>query len=316
MLRLKAIECVIPVERPTLFELSGRYRVPPAELMVFHRIYGLDRVPVCREPIGDFVEAAVAKMLDQSGVDRSEVRWLVHTHTGSQLNRVGEAMLHRVCQRLGLDRAQPFGMTSNNCASTISALQVVQRLLDRDQPEAKAILVTADIAFTPILQVIPNSSVTGDAAVACLLGRRGAGHRVLASRVDIYGQHAGCQWQEESAAAEFETEYPRRVTRTMEAALAEAGLGWSDVRWIVPHNVNVYSWRSVARCAGIPLDRVYLNQVPKIAHCFGADIFLNLALADQERRFEVGDRLLLVTVGLGAVFGAAVVEYSGVEVPA
>ena len=133
---------------------------------------------------------------------------------------------------------------------------------------------------------------------------------MLASRVQVYGQHARCQWQLEPEHAEFETEYPRRLVDTMSLALKHAGIDWSDVRWVIPHNVNVYSWKRVAHCAGIPMDRIYLEQVPKIAHCFGGDTFLNWFLAEQEGRFRAGDYLLLATVGLGAVFGAAVVQYA------
>jgi 3-oxoacyl-[acyl-carrier-protein] synthase III len=213
---------------------------------------------------------------------------------------------------LQLTNTRTFGMSTNNCASTISALQTIDRVLAASgDPETRAVLVTADIAFTPVLQQIPNTSVTGDAAVACLLSRESAGHAVLASRVDIYGQHARCQWEREPEHAEFEAEYPRRLASTMSLALQQAGIRWQDVRWIIPHNVNVFSWKRVAKCAGIPMDRIYLAQVAKIAHCFGGDIFLNWYLAEQEGRFRAGDYLLLATVGLGAVFGAAVVQYAG-----
>lgn len=309
MLRLSAVEGLLPDTRPTLFDLGHRYDMSRAELAVFHRIYGLHRVPVWESTIDDLVESAVEQLLKQSDVDRDSVRWLIHAHTGTQHAVVGQAMLHRIRRRLGLAFAQPFGMSTNNCASTVSAVTVVDRLLAASGPGTRAIVVTADVAFTPILQVIPNSSVTGDAGVACLFGRDGAGHRVLASRVDVYGQHAACQWQDDGTAAEFETEYPARVAATMRAALDEAGLTLDDIRLILPHNVNVFSWKRVAAAAGIDLARVYLDQVPETAHCFGADIFLNFAHAEHAIGFRPGDKLLLVTVGLGAVFAACVIEY-------
>jgi 3-oxoacyl-[acyl-carrier-protein] synthase III len=311
MLRMTTVAGVIPPTRPTLFELSDRYAMNRAELMVFHRIYGLDRVPVWHASIGDLVEQAVVKLLKQPGVDAGRVRWLVHAHTGSQQNVVGSAILAGICARLGLDRAQPFGVTTNNCASVISAMQVVDRLLRRGQPGDQAIVVSADVAFTPILQLIPNSSVTGDAAVACLFSRDGHGHRVLSSRIDVYGQHASCQWQDEAASAEFEAEYPGRVALTMRRALAESGLTWDDIKLVLPHNVNLFSWKRVAAHAGIPIGLIYLEQVPETAHCFGADIFLNFDAAQRQGRFAAGDKLMLVTVGLGALFAAAVIEYGG-----
>lgn len=311
MLHVTHVRCAIPDERPSLFQLRERYAVAPATLMVFHRVYGLDQVPVWRESIADLICTAVERLIEDSAVAPEQIAWLVHAHTSQQLAIAGEAMLEGVCRRLGLRQARVLGMTTNNCASAIAALPVIEHLLAASDADARAVLVTADIAFTPVLQSIPNSSVTGDAAAACLLGRRGPGHALLASRVDVYGQHARCQWQLPDESAEFDAEYPHRLAHTMTLTLEQAGLGWRDVRWVIPHNVNTFSWKKVARCAGIPLERIYLDQVPRIAHCFGADIFLNWRLAEQEHRFQPGDYLLLATVGLGAVFAAALVRYGG-----
>jgi 3-oxoacyl-[acyl-carrier-protein] synthase-3 len=311
MLHLSDISCVIPDERPSLFDLKQRYAIDPAELMVFHRIYGLDRVPVCREPLLDLLSATAAQVMDQAAVRPEHVRCMVHTHTSQPHVVTGEPLLARTSRRLGLAQARLWGMTTNNCASTIVALQVIDRVLSCAGDDACAILIVGDIAFTPILQIVPHSSVTGDAAVACLLRRRGRGHRVLATRTDVYGQHARCQWQRPDEEAEFEAEYPERLARTMSLALEQAGIGWKDVRQVIPHNINTYSWKKVARSAGIPMQLIYLDQVPRIAHCFGADILLNLHLAEQDRSFRPGDYLLLATVGLGAVFAAAVIQYAG-----
>ncbi len=45
---------------------------------------------------------------------------------------------------------------------------------------------------------------------------------------------------------------------------------------VLPHNVNRYSWSTTARLLGLPLDRIYLENVPKTGHCFCADPFINL----------------------------------------
>ncbi|HKT03591.1 MAG TPA: 3-oxoacyl-[acyl-carrier-protein] synthase III C-terminal domain-containing protein [Rugosimonospora sp.] len=309
MLTLTAVETVVPARRPSLFSLADRYDMTPAELMVFHRIYGLDRVPVWDSDTASLAEASVANLLRTSRVDTARVRWLVHAHTGTQQDVVGRASLVRICRRLGLDRAQPLGMTTNNCASTVSAIRVVDRLLHGAPDTDVAVVVSADVAFTPIMQVIPNSSVTGDAGAACLFSRSGPGHRILSSTLDTYGQHAACQWQDDTTNAEFETEYPRRLAAVMNRALAQAGLSWPDIRLVLPHNVNTFSWKRVAAHAGIPIDLVHLDQVPQTAHCFGADIFLNLAAVSRSGTLRPRDRVMLATVGLGAVFAAVVLEY-------
>ena len=56
----------------------------------------------------------------------------------------------------------------------------------------------------------------------------------------------------------------------------------TDIRCVLPHNINTYSWRRIAREAGIPIGLIYLDQVPRMAHCFGADTFINLAIAERD----------------------------------
>lgn len=314
MLYLKAVQCAIPDERPSLFDLKDRYAVRPGELEIFHRIYGLDRVPVCREPMVDFLCSAISRLINATGIDPGQVKWLIYAHTASQHAREGDALLNRVCHRLGLSQARAFGMSSSKCASTIEGLKVLERLLAGEDAGTYAILVTADIAFTPTLQIIPDCSVVGDAAAACLLSSQPPGHSMLSVQIDVYGQHARCQWSLDEEAIEFEDQYPRRMAQTMTRALAKAGLSWSDVRQVLPQNINVYSWKRVAKQVGIPMKLIYLEQVPALAHCFGADIFLNWFFAEQDHRFRPGDYLVLATVGLGAVFGAAVIQYNGREV--
>lgn len=310
MLYLNSVADVVPDYRPTLFELADRYEMSAAELVVMHRVFGLDRVPVWQSGVEDLIESAVTRLLARSGIDPGAVRWLVYTHTGTQPVPAGDALLVRICCRLGLNSAQTFGMTTNNCASAICAMQVIERLLATGRPGDAAIVVTADVAFTVGLQSIAGTTIIGDAAVACLFAAEGPGHRVVSSHQQVHGQHSACLWQDEEHATEFEAEYVDRVATAMRATLDKAGIGWEQIRLVLPHNINQFSWKMVAARAGIPYELVYLDQVPLTAHCLGADIFLNLVQAGATGRFQDGDLLLLVTVGLGAVFAATVIEYA------
>lgn len=308
-LLMSAVEGVVPERSFSLFDLTDRYDMTPAQLAVFHRVYGLDQVPVWRGSLTELIEASVAQLLDSGVVDRRRVRWLIHAHTGTEVNLAGQPVLEGIARRQGLTEAVAFGTTSHNCASTIVALPVVERLLAAGEPGDRALVVTADLAFTPILQVIPGSSVTGDAAVSCLFGRDGSGHRIVVAHADTYGEHAGCEWQGEELSTAFDAQYLSRVATVMRRTLTRAGLDWDDIRMVLPHNVNEFSWRRIAGEAGIPIGMVFLDQVPHTAHCFGADSFLNFAVADRAGAFRPGDRLMMVTVGMGAVFAAAILEY-------
>jgi 3-oxoacyl-[acyl-carrier-protein] synthase-3 len=310
MLYVNEIDYFVPENKVPLMQLTDRYQLSPVEMSVFNRLYGLDKVPISDVTIFQMIRQVVGELLKKSAVERAQIKYLVYTHTAQEYDGFFATVLKRVCASLGLSQARCFGMTTNNCASTVSALDVLARVLNNSDEPQSAVLVTADVAFTPILQVIPNSSVTGDACVACLLSNHSdKGGRLLSLAVDTHGEHAKCQWQEASEMKRFEDLYSARLTGVMQQALTEADCEWSDVATVIPHNVNVYSWKKVATELGLDMQKIYLDQVPEIAHCFGADLFLNLAKATEQGRVKTGDRVMIATVGLGAVFAAAVLQF-------
>ena len=94
------------------------------------------------------------------------------------------------------------------------------------------------------------------------------------------------------------SEAPSRITRT---AVRQAGVELSDLAIILPHNVNRASWVRVAGLLELPLDRVYLDNVPITGHSFCADPFVNYRSAIDADLLPPGRPYLLASVGLGAV---------------
>nr|WP_236663471.1 3-oxoacyl-[acyl-carrier-protein] synthase III C-terminal domain-containing protein [Aeromonas jandaei] len=97
----------------------------------------------------------------------------------------------------------------------------------------------------------------------------------------------------------------------MQRSRQQAVLEWEQIRWIFPHNVNLISWRNAAAKLNVPLSKIYLDKLPELGHCFGADIFINWRFASQT--LQPGDHIMVATVGLGAVFGAAVFQLAQQE---
>ncbi len=107
----------------------------------------------------------------------------------------------------------------------------------------------------------------------------------------------------------FEKKYVPLLSETILSAIKNAGLTLNDIRLILPHNVNLISWENTAKSMNFPLEKIYLKNVKKYAHCFGADIFINFSDALAEEKLKPGDYYVMATVGLGATFAAAVFQY-------
>ncbi len=110
-------------------------------------------------------------------------------------------------------------------------------------------------------------------------------------------------------AERFAKEYTVLLAEVIATAAARAGLRVDELRLILPHNVNVRSWRKVCRELDLPPTAVLLDNVPLIGHTFAADPFLNHRTAVDNGLLRRGDRYLMASAAYGAVFAAMVVEH-------
>ena len=302
---MKEIGVYLPEAPRPLAEVEITPPVAPAQLKIFERFYGLKHIAISEISLLDMMINAARDALQKSSVSPQDIALVVHAHTAPETWTHLNSLLPVLCRRLGLNQAQSFALHSNNCASSLNGLMLAEPYL-ANKPGKYLLLITADLTFSGILQQIPNTTLCGDGATACLLGTSEDDPTLRALSMQYAGRHARGSWQTPDEQAEFERRYGERLSCAMTLCLEEADLGWDEIRWVFPHNVNLISWRETAEKLGLPIAKFYLEQVPNWGHCFGADIFINWAKAGA--RLRPGDKIMLATVGLGAVFGAAIFE--------
>lgn len=152
----------------------------------------------------------------------------------------------------------------------------------------------------------------GEAAAAVLVGNNGDGSRLVGLTSITLGQYCNVLTGNPRLQREFQEIYTPRLCDAILEAVEQAGLALQDIRYIVPHNVNLSSWKKVAARLSYPLERMYTSNVQEIGHCFCSDPYINLqAVLDQEL-LQPDDYYLLVTVGLGVTFSVAVMQYAGI----
>jgi 3-oxoacyl-[acyl-carrier-protein] synthase-3 len=107
----------------------------------------------------------------------------------------------------------------------------------------------------------------------------------------------------------FGSLYAEGMTAVIGGALGAAGLRPQDLALYLPHNVARRLCLSTGAALGLPPDRVVTDTIAEIAHCWGADPFINYRVAQELGRLSPGDRYLMTSVGLGATFAAMVLEH-------
>lgn len=288
-----------------------RLAITPIQSKIFSHIYGLKNIAIAKEyAVSDMLIQAIQNVLKESQTPLESIHFLIHAHTAKVLTPFSQTtVVQQVKSFFSLTDTLSFGMTLNNCAATFDALELAAHFLTDAPEDAKALIISGEKAFTPSVQVIPNTSITGDAAAACLISLRGKTHRLLALYRLTCGAYAKGIWMEETCAKDFENNYILLLSQVIQEALNQSGINKNQIKWLIPHNVNRISWLRFAQEFHFDRNKIFLNNIEKYGHCFGADIFINYADLIHNQLLQPGDYYLLVTVGLGATFAAAVFQY-------
>lgn len=282
----------------------------PRQVRVFRRI-GLDQLSWApRADMFDLVSTPARTLLSAAPGVGSSIRYLVYAHSVSDLTPADVLAADRLRDMLGLSDTDAFALTHLNCVSGLEALDVAGQLLRAGgDPVARALVVTGENPAAARTRHIANTSLLGHAAAACLVGLDGQGGRVLSYAVRTAGEFADGLLLGRELLAQFADTYSALVVGVIEEALRRADVSLDDVALLVPHNVNVTSWRRLCDQLGLSLDRVFLDNVARYAHAYSSDPYLNLHTMHERGLIALGSRYLVVSVGLGATYGAMVIEY-------
>jgi 3-oxoacyl-[acyl-carrier-protein] synthase-3 len=309
MTTLEAVATYLPDRRAAIEDLGDDLGLSPMQVKVFRRYHKLAQVR--RDPDGTLLDLLLGALgnLDALRGQQHRVRYVVYARAFAVVVPYPMNVLHELCRRTGLGHAAAFAVTHQACASGLLAIDVAGRLLAADDdPDALALVVAGEKAFTRETQLVPETSVFGEGASACLIGHDGPGDRLLSYVAWLRGEFDDAV---AGFATDFAQEYPESLAAAVSAAVDRAGLRLDDIRLILPHNVNVTAWQRVCRRLGYDVSRVLLDNVPVTGHVYCADAFFNYRAAAERGLLRPGEPYVVAAAGAGrgATFSAMVFEH-------
>ncbi|MEV4318239.1 3-oxoacyl-[acyl-carrier-protein] synthase III C-terminal domain-containing protein [Actinocrispum sp. NPDC049592] len=276
----------------------------------FTRLYGL--AEICQAPEQsevDLLLAAAGKLEGLAGQE-DRVRYVVRAKGLRTTAPYPNIPVQQVREALGLTRATTLSVADHGCATGLLALDLCGTLLAADpDPDALALILAGDKTFTPFSQWVADVSIMGEGVAAVLVGPGNDRDRVLGYAARIWGRGDGVIDLNPEVAKHARKIYQDAMAEVIHAALDEAGIGIGDLSLILPHNVNRVSWTVAAKQLGIPVDRIFLDNLPATGHCFCADPFINYQTATGLGRLNPGDYYLMTAAGLGQAFAATVLRH-------
>ena len=301
----------LPALSVPLEDLADRLELQPRELGVLRRFHGLAAVARQRpgETLVDLLVSAARGLTRLRGRE-ADVRYVLHARGMPVAAPYPVNPVREVARQLGLHRAGVFTVTHQACATSLLAIDAAGRLLAADgDPDGLALVLGGETIWTGEAEYVPEISVFGEAAGACLVAADGARDRVLSYFSRSRGEYDGHVVEDPELLSRFQRDYPVALAEVVLGAVERAGLTLADIELILPHNVNTVSWRQLARRIGYPVERVVLDNVPVAGHSFAADAFLNYATARDRGLLVRGRPYLIGAAGLGATFSAMVLQH-------
>lgn len=308
---LERVESALP-DRTLVVEAMARpLKLSRAKLALFGKVHGLRTLRL--DPGMSLLDLVLppARRVVSELPDPRRVRYVIHARAIHQVAPAATDVAREIADALGLGHAEAFALTQQNCATGLAAIEVAAALLRGGAPEDRALVVTGEKPFSPLVQLVPNTAIMGEAAAACLVAAEGAGHPVLSHAVRTLGEFADLIALSPEEVARFGKAYAPTLADVIRQAVAEAGLTLRDIDLVIPHNVNLMSWRQTIAELDIPAAGVFLDNIARYSHCFTSDVFVNYTTLREEGRLTEGRHYLMASVGAGATFSAAVLTYRG-----
>jgi 3-oxoacyl-[acyl-carrier-protein] synthase III len=306
---IEAVATYLPDRRIPVAELAELLGLTERQVTIFERFYRLTEVRWDTEAsLIDLLLAATDRLTELQGQEH-RVRYVLHARAFPVVVPFPFNPLQELCRRRGLGHAQAFTVTQQSCATGLLAVDLAGRLLAASgDPDALALVLAGEKAFTRDSRLLPDTTIFSEGASACLVRHNGPGDRLLSYASQPRGDFDG---EPDEVAVPFQQEYQACMVGVIQSALAAADLNLDEVSLILPHNVNLITWRRLAKRLGVPTSRVLLDNVLTAGHVFCVDAFLNFQTARDRGLLRPGDRYVVAAAGagLGATFSAMVFEH-------
>lgn len=309
---VKSISYSLPENYETVDSVSSEYDITEMEARIFKSIYGLNRLSLDKNiSVERLLLDATSKCLLNANIDRTKIQFLIHAHTGNYILPYGKSAVRNLKYKLGLCNATAIGTNLSKCGSSFVALQIAKQLFSLYNEPIYILLLNGDVSFTKILQMIPGTTITTDGASAILLTKNlddANGSKILNVATIINGMFAGGIWDNKDIQQIFEKNYANNLSKAIYQCLENTEISLGKISMILPHNVNIISWKRVSKLLNFDIEKIFLQNVSRTGHCFGTDPFMNLCDSLQFGLVKKGDYVLLVTAGLGATFSAMLMQ--------
>lgn len=225
------------------------------------------------------------------------------TNDGSALElfRYDTALL---INKLHLQNTNAMALSQQGCGGLLTMIDIAARLIMSSEEESSIMCLAHDMLPVNSKREIMYNLMSD--SVGSLMVTENATKNYL---VSYHQERQPFYWDTAKHEDELLAAYFPMTQRTIEITLQKAGLTLNDISWIVPHNVSRRSWEIVAKLLEFPIEKIWMDNIPRVGHTVASDHIINLSDMEKSKLVQKGDYLLLFTFGFGANWTSLIIQH-------
>ncbi|MBZ9613139.1 MULTISPECIES: ketoacyl-ACP synthase III family protein [Rheinheimera] len=308
MIGIEELVCFVPERRVAIADLKSELQLSDEDIFVHTTFLGQSKVAYDPQlPLIKLLQGALDQLVVSPAYTGYKITHLLYTHTVGCNQAPLQPLLNELVQQYGLSECNAMAITQGSCAAGIMALKYAENLLHEANDDEAIIILSGDRSFGNWRKQ-PGTAITGDAASAALITRNGTKSKVLNTHMKIDSRfHMG--FGDPKVLEEFRKDSLDLLKQFVVDSIGKSGYELADLTLILPPITNKSSWKTVANHLGINKSMIYVDNVPKIGHCFTADNFINYCTARDEGKIKKGDLCLLLSTGTGFFYTSALIRH-------
>jgi 3-oxoacyl-[acyl-carrier-protein] synthase III len=306
---LSHLSYYVPPGMMTIEELGAVRGFSAEQIGHYRDVQGIKLFHIAEEErAADLALKAAKKIMEQNNIDPLMIDAVVLYNTTYFTTLEPTSLVGKIQQELGLRRSIGFAIWGQYCVSIISALRVARNMINAGSARV-VLLIGTDCYFGSYQREIAGITLQGEGASAIILNKNCEANRLLALLTYTEGSlYKGVCGSEEDY-VKFDLIYFLTITRVIHKTLKLANLTLDDISLILPHNINVAGWKRILQLLKFDEKKFFGENIVRHGHLFGSDLIVNLSDAVEAGRIKKGEYGLLVTAGMGATWGCAVVQH-------
>lgn len=244
---------------PMFHDLLARHSMPDVP-----DLFGWGSYFTTRASIADLAIDAAGRTIESSGVQPGDIDIVLICSVN--FYEAGTDLYQTVLSRLGLTRAFPIGVTLSDCTMLLSALEMARLLIAGGY---KHVLVISANRIEDEQYRFQKYALFSDGAVSCLVSDESAhGCEILGSvlRSRVQTAEGADGWDDEALYREAH----QSLLQSLNIAVAE-------IDRVFCSNLFAPVVKIKEGRLGITQEQLFLDNIPRIAHCFSADPLINLS---------------------------------------